>query len=1035
MAGHNLELSELPFRNLTNYSVANLFQTSTSRLNEILRENGITNILQRSTNPADMTPLTEAPCEYINDDSFKILTSQNKFNFSIFHQNIRSLSKHVGQFWSYLQSLNFQFDVIMLSEIGQKNFHIACHVFNDYQCFFQPPTDNPRGGVAIFIKSSISKYTTRKDLEIKMNCTCSKCQVESLFIEIPLDEKYILGCVYRHPNGNIDHFTDAIFETHGKIRKNLPILICGDINIDLTKTWQPKIKSYIDSLAELGFLPTITIPTRITDDTQTLIDHIYIRSSKKLNDKTIRTGVLFSDISDHLPIFLLISNSHQTSTERKYVRLYGEKNIANFKSDIQKTDWTSAIESDDVNDSYSKFINIFTTQFEKHFPLVKQSRARQKDKKWMTLGLRKSITTKNKLLQRKINRPTEYNINKYKDYNSRLQKCLENTENNYYMGQLKNKHESNCNFWKIFGSVVNPKRLKKSEQINKVLHNEELITDRKGISSTFNNFFSNVGEELNQKFPRNTDFKKFLKYNSIHSIYLTPIIPNEIKLELEKLKINKSSGPDDLPVRMIKIVAVDILTPLSHIYNLSMQKGQYPDLLKISKVIALFKKGNKLLPHNYRPISLLDIFDKVYERLLHCRLVDFLNKTKAFFEFQFGFRDGHSTILALTDIIDNIKKNIDNNEYTIGIFLDLTKAFDTVDHEILLEKLKNYGIRGNAHSLLKSYLSNRFIYTVINGVKSEVKPINYGVPQGSVLGPLLFTLYINDIMFCIPKKHPRLFADDTGIFNSGKCLIKTINEAQRLINKLTEWFDLNKLTINVPKCAWMIFKGKRKKIPPNIPSIFLHNQEIPRVNQFKYIGLQLDPTLSWKPHIHDVCSKLNRFFGIFRYLRSKIPQNLKRQIYLSTASPLINYGIELYGSGTSKMLAKLQSKQNQLLKVLYNKDWLYGTNQLHNECKLIKVNHLYELRILSFVRKCLNKETIPLFQNYFSYQYDSHRYDTRNDLNLSLERSRTTIGASTIKSTGPKLWNSNLTAKNNLVFTIETFKHKLKDSYINTYEN
>ena len=170
-----------------------------------------------------MTPITEAPCEYINDDSFKIITSQNKFNFSIFHQNIRSLSKHVGEFWSYLQSLNFHFDVIMLSEIGKKNYHIACHVFNDYQCFFQPPNDNPRGGVAIFIKSSLSKYAIRNDLELKQNCTCSNCQVESLFIEITLDETYILGCIYRHPNGNIDHFTNAVFETHGKIRKHKPI--------------------------------------------------------------------------------------------------------------------------------------------------------------------------------------------------------------------------------------------------------------------------------------------------------------------------------------------------------------------------------------------------------------------------------------------------------------------------------------------------------------------------------------------------------------------------------------------------------------------------------------------------------------------------------------------------------------------------------------------------------------------------------------------------------------------------------------------
>ena len=464
-----------------------------------------------------------------------------------------------------------------------------------------------------------------------------------------------------------------------------------------------------------------------------------------------------------------------------------------------------------------------------------------------------------------------------------------------------------------------------------------------------------------------------------------------------------------------------------------MRNGQYPDLLKVSKVVALFKKGNKLLPQNYRPISLLDIFDKIFEKLLHTRLVSYLNKMKVFFEFQFGYRDGHSTILVLTDIIDNIKKNIDNNEYTIGIFIDLTKAFDTVDHKILLEKLTYYGIRGNAHSLISSYLSNRKQYTVINDVKSDLKPINFGVPQGSVLGPLLFTLYINDIMNCIPKKHSRLFADDTGIFNSGKCLIKTISNSQLLLNKLKEWFDANKLTINVPKCAWMIFHGKNKRIPPNVPGLYLENQEIPRVNKFKYVGLTLDPCLSWKFHIDNVCAKLNRFFGVFRYLRNKIPLFLKRQVYLSTASPIINYGIELYGLASSKLINRLQSKQNQLLKVLYNKDWFFSTNPLHKECKLLKVKDLHELRVLTFVRKCLNKETIPLFHNYYSYKHDHHTHNTRNNLSLFIPRSRTSSGMTRIRSVGVKYWNYNLVAQNNLNVTIETFKHNFKNYTINSY--
>ena len=325
------------------------------------------------------------------------------------------------------------------------------------------------------------------------------------------------------------------------------------------------------------------------------------------------------------------------------------------------------------------------------------------------------------------------------------------------------------------------------------------------------------------------------------------------------------------------------------------------------------------------------------------------------------------------------------------------------------------------------------MYTIINGVKSNTRQINFGVPQGSVLGPLLFTLYINDIMYCIPKKHSRLFADGTGIFESGPGLAQTINNAQNLINKLKEWFYVNKLTINVPKCDWMVFHGKRKKLPLNIPALYLGQEEIPRVYLFRYIGLTLDPSLSWKNQINNICTRLNSFFGIFRYLRNKIPPAIKRQVYLSTASPILNYGIELYALSSSKLMNRLQSKQNQLLKVLYNKDWFYDSNLLHKECKLIKIKDLHELRVLTFVRKCLNKETIPLFHDYFSYKHTTHSHNTRNNLDLATLRSRTDYGGTRIKSIGARYWNSNKFAHNYLSFTIDAFKHNLKSNYIEKY--
>ena len=177
MAVHNLEIRELPFSHLTDFSLANLFQTSSSRINEILQNSGISNLIRHSYSSTDTQPHIDAPRQYYSDESFISLTSKNSCNVSAFHQNIRSLSRHVGSLWSYMQSLNFKFDVILLSEIGQKNYQVASHVFNDYNCFYQPPSTNPRGGVAVFIKSNIPNVVIRNDLELKPECTCKKSKV------------------------------------------------------------------------------------------------------------------------------------------------------------------------------------------------------------------------------------------------------------------------------------------------------------------------------------------------------------------------------------------------------------------------------------------------------------------------------------------------------------------------------------------------------------------------------------------------------------------------------------------------------------------------------------------------------------------------------------------------------------------------------------------------------------------------------------------------------------------------------------------
>ena len=271
-----------------------------------------------------------------------------------------------------------------------------------------------------------------------------------------------------------------------------------------------------------------------------------------------------------------------------------------------------------------------------------------------------------------------------------------------------------------------------------------MISDPKQVAETFNNYFSSIANELQNKIHYyGKDFSTFLKNGNQNNFFINPTNVTEVINNINDLSTNKALGPNSFPTDIFHLIKFSIAQPLVDIINLSFQKGIYIDGLKISKVVPVFKdKGSDLDHTNYRPISLLSNINKIIEKLMHERLYSFLEKNKCIYELQFGFRAAHSTTHALNDLTEDIRKAIDNNSFSVGVFIDLQKAFDTVDHDILIKKLDHYGIRGSANAWFKSYLSDRKQYVTINGVDSELKSMKYGVPQGSVLGPLLFLIYI-----------------------------------------------------------------------------------------------------------------------------------------------------------------------------------------------------------------------------------------------------------------------------------------------------
>jgi hypothetical protein len=659
------------------------------------------------------------------------------------------------------------------------------------------------------------------------------------------------------------------------------------------------------------------------------------------------------------------------------------------------------------------------------------------DKKWITLGLRKSIKHKDKLFRRKLKEPSTENIIKYKKYKNLLTTCLRQSEKMYYQKLFSDTRNGINNFWKAFGSTLNSSKRKSKSYLSKIEIDGKSLTNDCDIADAMNSYFSNVGNIISKKLGKaQGHFKDYLKNKLSNSFVLSPVTEHDILKELSKIKPNKAAGPDDLKPKLIKICKMELIQPLTLLYNKSIADAKFPSELKLAKVIALHKKSSVFLPQNYRPISLLNCFSKIFESLVYRQMIKFIEKHKIIYINQYGFRILHSSTLALIDIVDKIKNALDKNEYGLGIYLDAEKAFDLINHDILLSKLEHYGFRGHIQNFFRSYLNNRQQYTYINGHTSNTANISCGVPQGSILGPLLFILYVNDINNAIDGHETEiiLFADDTSLFLHHKDPHVLIQHAEDELSNIYKWFTCNRLSLSLGKSNFILFHGKNKNSMPNLTRINIHNATIPRVTHTKYIGLILDEHLTWDNHINTLCKVLTSYFTIFYNIREFVDLKLARMIYYACIYSRINYAIEIYGSAAKTKIDKLQTLQNKLMKTLLNKPYIYSTQQLHSELKILTIKDIYYTHTLEFVYKCLNCDQIKQFKDYYKTCEHNHNYSTRQNNLLHVARTSTELGKTTTQIKGSVLWN-NLELKFKKASSLTVFKSRLKENILNQYES
>ena len=509
---------------------------------------------------------------------------------------------------------------------------------------------------------------------------------------------------------------------------------------------------------------------------------------------------------------------------------------------------------------------------------------------------------------------------------------------------------------------------------------------------------------------------------------MIPIISAEVENAISNLK--SSGSIFSFSSAVLEETKGIISNVLSYIFNLCVTQGYFPEELKIGRITPIFKKGSKTLINNYRPVCNLSPFSKIFEKIVHNRMIEFITKNKIFSNSQFGFRKGMGTDSALIDFTDFIYKGLLKRHNVGSIFMDLSKAFDVMDHNILESKLEHYGFRGKFLEFLMSFIRNRKYFVHVNGFNSTTKTVNIGVPQGSTLGPLFFLLFINDMENCSKILKFIQFADDTTLLFSSSNIDQLNEILETEGNKVVMWLKANKLIINLTKTNCMLFSNKQGD--PQI-RIKLDDTHLEALSETTFLGVVIDNKLTWKYHIKHISNKISKSIAILRILRFSFPKHILRMIYMSLIFSHINYCNIIWGSACNSTLEPLFRLQKKAIRLISNSHYLEHTAPIFNSLKILTLHQVFKLNCLLFIYKCTKEHKFPNFINRIRRNRDFHDHNTRNNDHFRVPSGRLSIFRDAYLVQGLTLWNSldpTILNCNNII----KLKNNVKKTFFTNYK-
>ena len=848
------------------------------------------------------------------------------------------------------------------------------------------------GGIIVYLSETIN-YKRRQDLE--------SCDIETIWLEIliPNSKSFLYCSAYRPPSANtswVDLFT---LEIDKATCGNTEAIISGDFNIDLTK--EPP-RYWSQALEVLNLTQVISSPTRVTENSSTLIDHVYTNTP----DHVTEVNVPKISMSDHYPVCITRCTKNlfkkKTHTTIEY-RDYKNFDEPNFLQDLANTNFNEIENVIEPNLALENFYKLFISVLDKHAK-IKSKRVKYKNTpKWINTEINEARHKRDFFHKKR-------EMENYRKWRNKVTELIRNAKRDYYKESIEGNTRTS-DIWKHLKEFTSHKN---ETNINFMTHNGISSDDPNEITNMYNDFITNISKTLiDENHRERLETAHIIDF--VHSknpmnikFSFNNISEEEVLGLLTRLNINKSAGTDNIGPKVLKIAAPIIFKPLTHIINLSIATCTFPDKLKEAKITPIYKKGDKSIPSNYRPISILPTLSKIFEKHLASQIRNFLSDFDLLVKEQSGFREHHSCMSALTKMTENWLSEIDKGNLTGTVYLDFSKAFDLVNHDILIQKLQLYKFDDSSLKLLESYLKNRCQKVRLGKYVSNKTELIAGVPQGSVLGPLLFILFINDMPLVVKQSIIDIFADDATLQNSSQKIDEISKNLQLDINYIQTWCKQNDMVLNETKTKSMVIGTKQRlsKLESNL-SLEINNEIIENSKSEKLLGVFIDQNLDFDKHIDYVCKNVSSKIGLLNKIKKFLPLHTRKLYYNAYILPVIDYCLTVWGSAPKFQLERIHKLQKRAARIILDMPPETPSLPLFEQLDWLNIYERLEYNKYILLYKSTQNLTPTYINELFSFNTTenySSRSSTNND--MYIKRHKTKMFEKSLQYSGPRLWNA-----------------------------